>query len=355
DGQFVDLTRQSGVRLWARCGTAAARLLFELHHSCCDGLGGFRFVGDVLAAYARQTSGDSAAKLPPLDAELLEGRGTFGITRPTPREWIGHAAYTLTDGLRLMARRPLAVAVPQTNSDTTVHSPPVHRIETRILDPAELDALQRAARASGVTVNDLLLCYLFAALLDWNRVHGRREPRGWLRVNVPTNLRRREDERMPAANVMSFAFLDRHTRDCQDLAGLLQSIRRETKAIKDRRLGLYFIVQMGILAAIPGALPFALSRGRCLATAVLTNVGDLTGPWSEQLPRQGDKLAVGNLVLESVGGTPPLRRLTHVGVGVATYGGRMSVSLLCDRHCFNQEQAGQFLDSYVARILAGVE
>jgi hypothetical protein len=171
-----------------------------------------------------------------------------------------------------------------------------------------------------------------------------------VRINIPTNLRRREDLAMPAANVMSFTFVDRHARQCRNHQALLQSIRVETEAIKQGRLGLYFIAQLALMAGIPGVMPLVLGRHRCLATAVLTNVGDLARLFSSQFPQRAGKLVIGNLVLESLSGTPPLRPQTRLGVGVITYAGQMSLSLLADRHHFTQEQSRRFLNAYVARV-----
>ena len=80
---------------------------------------------------------------------------------------------------------------------------------------------------------------------------------------------------MPAANVMSFAFIDRRAGDCsRNNLVLVDSIRAEMDAIKRLRLSLYFIGQIGILAAIPGLMRRVMSMNRCFASAVLTNVGD---------------------------------------------------------------------------------
>jgi len=307
-----------------------------------------------LALYARQTCGDGEAPtLPTLEPTLLNDRGTFGLARPTFREWLGHAAYMVKDSLRLVARSPIPVSAPRSRNGEPTALGRMRGMETQNLAVEEVDELRRTARSAGATVNDLLMCYLFKAIIDWNLDQGDRAPPGWLRINVPTNLRRREDLLMPAANVMSFTFVDRHTRDCRDARALLESIRRETEAIKGKRLGLYFIAQLASLSAIPGGMRFMLGQ-RCLATAVLSNVGDPTRAFSAQFPRQGEKLVVGNLVLENIVGIPPLRPLTRVAIAVVNYASRLLINLVCDPHCFSEEQARKFLDTYVARIRQGL-
>jgi hypothetical protein len=125
-------------------------------------------------------------------------------------------------------------------------------------------------------------------------------------------------------------------------------------AIKRWRLSLYFIGQIGALVAIPGATRWLLGSKGCLATAVLTNVGDPTRRFRVRFPRRDNKAVVGNLLLENIVGAPPLRALTRVGVAVGTYGGQMGVSVLCDRHRFSRQQARRFLEIYLHRIAQGL-
>jgi hypothetical protein len=51
-GEFIDLTVERGLRVWVRANDESARVLFQIHHSCCDGLAATQFVDDVLVFYA---------------------------------------------------------------------------------------------------------------------------------------------------------------------------------------------------------------------------------------------------------------------------------------------------------------
>ncbi len=227
-------------------------------------------------------------------------------------------------------------------------------IESHTFSPGEMDDLRQTARQSGATINDLMMAYLFGALVDWNALDQPVLPRAWLRMNVPTSLRRQADEQMPAANVMSFAFIDRRAGDCSGVAQMVESIRTEMEAIRRLRLSLYFIGQIGILAAIPGAMRRVLGMKRCFATAVLTNVGDPARRFRVRFPRRENKAVVGNLLLENLVGVPPLRALTRVGVALTSYAGQMTVNVLCDRHCFSRQQSRQFLEIYLNRVAQGL-
>src|SRR3972149_1832516 len=44
DGERIGRGRAPGLRVWARDGPDSTRLLFQIHHACCDGIGAIRFV-----------------------------------------------------------------------------------------------------------------------------------------------------------------------------------------------------------------------------------------------------------------------------------------------------------------------
>jgi hypothetical protein len=284
----------------------------------------------------------------------LAGRGTFGLGPPTPWSLIRDVTIGILESCRLVGRRPLPLDAPAPAASQAKSPVRYPGIESYTFTAAELQELRRTAKAADATLNDFLMCHLFQAIVAWNAAQTQPPRHGWLRINVPTSLRRKEDELMPAANVMSFTFIDRHTRKCQDTGALLESIRAEMEKIKRLRLGLYFIGQLAVLAGIPKGMSLMLSGKRCFATAVLTNVGDPSRRFNVRFPRHENQLVVGNLLLKNVIGCPPLRDLTRAGVAITTYAGQLTVSVQCDRHCFSQEETRLLLDTYIAHVRAGL-
>ena len=199
----------------------------------------------------REIDPASTRRLKPVRPKLLEQRGSFGLTTPTACEWLRDAMVTAAMSLKLLGRKPVAVSEPISNPDEPHVLMDFPGIESHTFTPGELDDLRQTARQAGATLNDLMMAYMFAAIVEWNALGRPLGPRQWLRMNVPTSLRRQADEEMPAANVMSFAFVDRRAGDCSNGAALVESIRAEMEAIRRWRLSLYFIGQMGILAGIP--------------------------------------------------------------------------------------------------------
>ena len=76
DVEYIDLTREVGVRYWVRSQADGGRILFQIHHACADGLGVTDFVLDVLRAYANPAAEVNAASLR-RDPGLLRSRGRF--------------------------------------------------------------------------------------------------------------------------------------------------------------------------------------------------------------------------------------------------------------------------------------
>jgi hypothetical protein len=203
----------------------------------------------------------------------------------------------------------------------------------------------RTTAAHGATLNDVLLRDLLVVLSRWNADHG---CGGRLRINLPTNLRGRHDATLPAANVISYAFVDRTLDRHTDPSQLLDGIRHETAVIKRDRPGLLFLGGLGFACGIRGLVPWMLARRRCFATATMSNLGRL---WAHSpLPRCDGKLVAGDAVLQRVSGMPPIRPLTRAGFVALDYGRQITITLRADPASFSREQTQSLLNRFVGRL-----
>jgi hypothetical protein len=348
DGEWIDLRRSPGLRIWSRPHASGRRVLLEFHHACCDGLGGLRAVEDLLLAYHDHAAGQAITKLRPIEPERLRSRGSFDEASPGMRTalrdwWIG-----LKEWSKILSRSPAPLAA-RISANAEPAGPPRKFLGfvTHTWDRAAARRLRMAATARSGTLNDLLLRDLFLALRQWNARHGDRRD-AWLRINMPTALRGREDPCMPASNSLGFTFLTRRARDCDDETRLFDGIRRETEAIKRRRLGLYFLGGLAVGARLGGLMPWILRRDRSFATAVLSNLGNVFS--HTPLPRQDRRLVCGRAVLDHVRGVPPVRHLTRASLAVVHYAGVSEVHLRGDPWCFTECDARQLLAEYVAGL-----
>lgn len=352
-GRQIDLTTSPGLRVFVRTGRGTSYLRCEFHHACCDGRGGCQFLEEVLIAYhaARESQ---PVVLPPLDPLRLRARGEFGV--PTPTLWtrFRERCRRIRFWIPLLVREPQPLAAPvDTASSPAPCEPGPGAFHTRVIDGERVARLRRAAAAQQATLNDVLLCDLLLAIADWNAEQ--RRPAGWLRINVPISRRERSESQMPAANVLSYAFLTRKLTRATDPRQLLDSIRRETEQIRRDREKRYYIAGLGFLCRYrPALIPWILSCRKSFATAVLSNFGTVFE--HTPLARQSGKLVCGNVVLERVCAVPPIRPLTRASLAVVQYAGEMTISLNWDSSCLRSEAAERFLTRYIARLddMAGV-
>ena len=350
DGEYLDLRRQAGLRLWVRHVDGNARLLVQLHHACCDGIATLQFIGDLLSLYAAAAAGaEAVAALPELPPERLLDRGLVdagAVGKPSLGATLRDVWVTGRVWRRILFRRCAVVAGAGTAPDRQVPSPldaespgqaGASQFErrtflpfaTHVLEREQTAGLKRAAKARGVTLNDLLLRDMFLAISNWSRAHG--EGRlGACRINMPVYVRGRGAADISASNGIGFSFV---TVDPDALAGrqaLLDAVHLQTQQIKQWKLALYFLGGLAAATAWKRVVPWVLNRRKSLATVVVSYLGPALAQVA--LPRRDDHLVCGGAVLERIAGVPPVRPLTRASLVALEYAGRLTLALRCDAH-----------------------
>lgn len=328
------------------------RLRILLHHACCDGLGARRFAQDLWILYAREVHGaERAPRLDRLDARLLLDRATWS----TPAGEPAAAGTSLWDKLRhaydFHVRGPMPMARGPARGESPARSPPPEPISSLVrqcvFSRDATRAINERAREAGLTMNDIATSLFLQTVAEWNAARGAR-PHQRIRLLIPTDLRRREHDRSPATNRMSYAFVSRSLGACQHWGNLTESVHREMEYVRQVQLGLDFLNIVGGLGKLPGALPLFLRVPRCLATAILTNLGDPTRRFRRRFPSWNGCPVIGDVALEQILGTPPLRPKTDAGVGLCVCSGQLTVSLQMHARRFTPDDAARMLDSYIA-------
>lgn len=345
----IDLYREPGLRIWIRVGEGETRMVAQTHHSCCDGHGGMKFLEDFLAAYADATAGDASGNaLRPLDSDRLRQRGVFAAPPGEgPGGW--RAIWgQMRDGILFHALPPAPLRPPRGRSRSANPVGELPGTCTHVFSDEASRRIRAAVANSTGTINDVALALLFETLIEWNVEQGAYAGEGRLRLLMPTDLRTIDDLSLPAANRMTFSFVTRRASQCGDRRRLLAGIRDETQAIRRTRLGLDFLHAVsGMLDA--GLLPRVLRFNHSVATAVLSNMGDPTRRFSRRFPRDQGRCVVGNLVLDNITASPPLRPLTRGGFGIGMYAGKTIVTARCDPWLFTLAETQQILDKWVDR------
>jgi len=338
------------LRVWVRQGSERAVVTLQFHHACTDGIGAYRFIGELLAAYGILIEGPTRHALSDLDVGLLRGRQMRALGREVP-----FGLRTTWRAIRyargVFRNRPVPLALPSSPPPREgLAEPSFPGFCTFSLDHALHQRLRDVASQKGVMLNDLLLRDLFLTLRQWD------PPRtGWfgqprLRIMMPTDLRETDDLAMPAANMVGYSFLTRQARECVSSDELLLGIGAETSRIKRQRAGADFLEALLTADYVPGLLNWIVPTRWCLSTAVLSNVADPSRRFTCRLPRKGGRAHAGNLVLEDVTGVPPCRPLTRASVSIFQYDRRLTVCLRCDPQLYRLEDSERLLKLYVDQL-----
>ncbi|MCA9146741.1 MAG: hypothetical protein H6823_15605 [Planctomycetaceae bacterium] len=345
----MDLTKDPGVAAIGLHGDEGTDVVLQFHHSCCDGLGAFQFVNDLLVAYALERGETSArVQLKPLATDRLGQRDRFDLTvgkllKMIPRQLVG-----LLGVGQFIMRSPVPI---------TQHAPaPIDgelpedfpsALSFR-LDASQSAELRAVATRDQVSANDLLARDLFLAIDEWRREHDRGTPDQWLRFSVPMSLRTADDRTMPAANKVSMIFLDRCGKGFVSPKHLLQSIRDEMALIKRNDLGMTFIFSLWAAKYLLRNLRKIAKPTACQATTVLTNLGSPLA--RTPLPRDQGCLIVGDTKLAELDILATLRPLTGVTFCVFEYAGEFNVTMNYDPRVLSARQAQDLRDTYLRFI-----
>jgi hypothetical protein len=346
-GAPIDLVSGRGTRFWLKTVPGGAQLVGEFHHACADGIGALQFYGDWLAAYAAIVNAVAPAWTQ-LAPERLQTRGEARWPPPPhPISFWQAARGTLVEAGRWLTRYPAVIAAPKKPRPLTNSS--FGGLLSHTFDAQQTRALRNAAREQNVTLNDLLLRDLFVAIERWNHAQDA-SGGGWLQINMPTSLRRGDDDEMPAANVIGYAFLARRAVDCADEKALLQGLAHDTKAIRVWGLGNLFLNGLHNAMRLPGMMNWFARPGRCMATAVFSNLGDPQRRMSARLPRTDGRLTAGELVLQRVIAAPPIRQGTRAAFLASTCGSELTLCASVDRKAFSGDQASELFATWLRRI-----
>ena len=350
-GRWMDLTIETGIRIWLREAAETTTLLLQMHHACCDGLGGSSFVHTVLMAYHKlQTSGSLSDLDELVDPNLLRERdlSCSSMSRIAKTAW--NAISRLR---RYFKTQPIPLATPRDEPKDVHFEQMFPQFQTHAFSEAETEQIRVTAKRLEVSVNVLLLRDLYLILDQWNRRHSTDQQSQAIRICVPINLRRSIDNRMPAANVISLSFLERDSNQLADPTQLLHSLHQQLEQTIRVRDFLSFTPALKLLGMFAGKLATRMQRPRCQASAGLSNIGILLAR-SPLLGRDRRGVA-GSVTLESMEPCMVLRRLTHIGVAVSNYGKRLYLTITRDPRLINESESRELLDSFARQLLATSE
>jgi NRPS condensation-like uncharacterized protein len=349
---FMDLRSEVGLRMWAQTMAGGTKLLLDFHHACADGTGAIGFIEDLLCSYAALCGNCAPAlrSLPAVDFSLLLRRGKFPRRGGTVRQRFKCEVSNACEATRFAIQRLQPLLFGSRPRLQVVPALPTRRLASVRFEAGFLAQLRANAASSGATVNDLLVRTLLLTIREWNRVHKSELPSDHLRILMPMNLRTRQDLEMPAVNRMSYATVTRNIAQLADPTRLLHAITQETSKLRrncrpQRALSLLYL-----LDKVPRGISTLFSSDRCLATAVLSNVGDPTRRFRSRFPRDRGMLVVGDVLLTDFTAITPLRPLTRAAVFVNSYANRLTIASRLDPTLASPADATLLLDQFADRL-----
>lgn len=343
----IDLSREVGFRCRVIPEGDRTRMVVEFHHATVDGVGAVQPLLDFLEAYPQAVLRvEPVFSTPTPLSELLPQRER---TLRAPSNVVASETSVPPPGpgeiLSFLRRR---IAVLRGESSGVDAAPPVPGIIGRTLSAELSRDLRNVSAHFGASINDVLLCTLFRTLADWNAQEGKVDERKWLRILVPNDLREPSDARVPAANILGYAFIDRTRAQCSDPGTLIAGVRDEMRAVRTRKLGALFLEGLTLSARIPGLLWLITRSRKPFATAVFSNLGS---PLSRS--RHVNDLASGKdgaPRLERMLGATPLRPGTRASFVLVRLHGRTTISLRTDPNHFDRAATIRLLELFFGHL-----
>jgi NRPS condensation-like uncharacterized protein len=338
-----------GLRVLVEIGGGQTRITFVMNHVVTDGMGGYRFIGDVLGIYGNLTGGIEQGVVVPLDSARLKTRSQSMTKGPDQKAKMLSMAEALTK-----------VGAPLFESECcylrAAHNPNFHKplqaypsIVKHAFDLKEFHAIRKAAEKQGVFPHDFLLMAAFKLVADWNRGHGSMGKKP-IRLCVPVDLRQKGDDLMPAANVVSLTFMVRRKEECESDEALLDWLREESRRHRSASPGAHLIQTLTMAYSVPGILATVLRGTSCLSTLIVSNIGDPTRRFTSTVPRVDGKMVAGNLTLEEIYGISPLRHGTRLAIGVQSYNRKLLLTMRSDPYRYTVADTQQMMTMLASSI-----
>ncbi|MGB8996756.1 MAG: condensation domain-containing protein [Pseudonocardiaceae bacterium] len=308
-------------------------VLLSASHIVADGVGAVRLLQSIVRAYLVEP--DPADPLPLAQARDL---GSFLAPKTRSEKWARQL-----EGLRRVREAldpPSRIAVlGGTDGDG-------FGFVFRTLDIGETTTPGLVQRATGTTINDVLIAALHLTVQSWNAKHG--APTDRIGVQMPINVRPADRLWDVVSNLTSMVSVSTGPDDRADLATATAAVAEQTEEMRRNRraYGLYDLLRATKKAplAVKRAVPrlIQLAGDRFIDTAMLSNLG--------RIPEPPTLAATPGSGLSELWFSPPCDPSCSVSIGVATVGQRLSLVARYRHEQFDAHAAEEFTDLLIAQV-----
>jgi len=184
NGEWINLKKETGLRIFMREKEGRTRLLMQVHHACCDGLRSSIFMDDVFTVYAKLYSKDTDLSLSPINHDSLLKRHKYKFNKFKRILMFPKNINRIT---KMLGKRVSKIAIPTNNQPKEFNNDNIPVYCSHIFSQSETLMVLKAAKEKSVTLNDLLIRDLFLTIYEWNQKNEGLNNRN-LRIGVPVNM-----------------------------------------------------------------------------------------------------------------------------------------------------------------------
>jgi hypothetical protein len=308
------------------------------HHACTDGQGAARFfLRDVSNAYASLLKGETPAL--GLDVNLLENRGLSTTPVGQPPIGFGEGLRNLWVTIRGKTARFKKFAE---CGEPTSYGNVVVEVQ---LEKSLTLRMRELLRERQLALNDVALAAAFLMLANADLDT---DPRCYLSILNPVDLRTWADRRLPCANRVGFAYVRRRVTDWTDTRSLVESVSQQMGYVRKRGVAAELMKGIEFVERYPGVLSLVEKSPRFIPTATLTCMSNMTLGRRHGLALDEAGWKLGDAYVRRVSGTVPLPPGVPLAIVVGDYGDAMSVIMRGCRQYFDEALIHRLIENWVA-------
>jgi hypothetical protein len=343
----IDLENGPGARLYIVENGEVTDAVLCVHHAVCDGLSLHDIMVDLFSRYACEM-GEPAKLRPDPTPEALRRRGQIGTTL-LERCWLPALQVAGIIAESGLLRRTVAPLVPHVAAPDAGASPEGWpALVSRSWTLEETSAIRRVAKDGKVSLLELCMRDVQAAIGAWRVTAGIGAPGDWVRLAVPLSLRRRMHGSWPAANLFSITIIDREAKQLANRERLLRRAHEDITLVEKWSLGYAFWMLLRLRRWWPGGIRGYARRPVVRSTFVMSFVGKV---FSRMPVRHEDgHPVVPGATLVGIRGIAPTRPGTPACLDLAILFGKLQAFLHYDPRVLSRAQAEALVAEFAAQL-----
>jgi len=313
----------------------------NISHAVSDGLAIIELWKDILLLYERARGNDTPK--PNRDLALLDTRERGESSFRQRFRSFPIRLLRLGIARHFLARQPASLASIETTDPQSFQETP--RFISTVLESDEFQRLKKNAKDRNLTLNDFCLGLLHYSIGRWLKTDAQIDLKDWIRISVPTNLRKANESQIPCCNPIGIVSIDRRRKSLADREHILRRAKEDMDEVKSKQLGRAFLSYLKMRRFLPGSIQKKARSTRTASTAVLSNIGT---PFADSslLDTETQLITLSDSTLQQLSMLPHYQSGTHATFMIHTYGTRFFIDLHYDHRALHYKEAKTLLSIF---------